>query len=79
MLRNFLLLYAHVILGFLNYNKKLENKAYIINLLIISFIIIAVNSAIRNLYFSVVFKEFDYYISTIKESTNKTAVKTVLI
>ncbi len=33
-LRNFLLLYAHVIFGFMNYNKKLENKAYIINLLI---------------------------------------------
>ncbi len=48
--------------------------------MIISLIIIAVNSAIRNLFFSVVFKVFkDNYISTIKDSTNKTAVKTALI
>ncbi len=73
----FYYLYEHVIFSFLNYDKKLENEAYIINLLItlLSFIFIVVNSAIRNLFFSVVLMELDIYISTIKESKSKKAEK----
>uniref|UniRef100_A0A9J8ACX2 Reverse transcriptase domain-containing protein n=1 Tax=Cyprinus carpio carpio TaxID=630221 RepID=A0A9J8ACX2_CYPCA len=78
---NFLLLYEHVIFGFLQYEKSMEREAYIINLLIIlvKFHIHRCKFTNQKPFFSVVLKELENYMVSIKDSTNKKAVKTMYL
>lgn len=78
---NFLLLYEHVIFGFLQYEKSMEKEAYIINLLIIlvKFHIHRCKFTNQKPLFSVVLKDLENYMVSIKDSTNKKAVKTMYL
>jgi len=68
-------------LFFLQYEKSMEKEAYIINLLIIlgKFHIHLCKFTNQKPFFSVLLKELENYMVSIKDSTNKKAVKTLYL
>lgn len=78
---NFFLLYEYVNFSFWKYDKKLESEAYVNNLVIMltKFHMLRCKFSNQKPLFLVVINELNIYINTIKEITNKKAVKTVYL